>query len=469
MRTQKKLLVSALASAGALGLAALPATRALATGPAPVTGLTSFHQLAVAGNDVFLTGAPASGSGIIVTDLSGRPVATLDKGADVSGIALRGSTLYARLTSGRNAGSLAAIAVPPGGTAGAASLSEHYVSLLGGLVSASLKSLASALGPGRAVSPVNQNVSATGARATGTGSVIHVYSADGALASVINLGDRALAPGGLAWAGGTLVAVTKGASGLYGVQTFLDAAVRHLAPKARPPASAPSHATAKPAKPAKAAPASAKLPTSMTISAPARATYEPTIAVKVHLGSPSTNRTVSVYAQQAGAGKKLIKKGTVDLNGNLTVNDKIPYTTTFSAVFSGDLLYQAKTVTHTVTVVPRMSLAVNGWYASASVNGTTYREYHSFSDIDVDLSVAPNKSGECVWFQVQEFYNGAWHANMKTSCVALDPASKLSGYLTVNNADGGYHYRIQAHYQPGKSDSRNGGTATAWQYLLPGK
>lgn len=466
MRTKKKLLVSALASAGALGLAALPATRALAAGPAPLTGLTSFHQLAVAGNDVFLTGAPDSGSGIVVTDLSGHPVATLNQGADVSGIALRGSTLYARLTSGSHAGSLAAIGLPSSGAAGTASFAEHYMSLLGGLLSGSLKDLASALGPGQTGSQVNQNVSAAGARATGAGSVIRVYSADGTLARVISLGDRTLAQGGLAWAGSTLIAVTKAADGLYGVRSFLDAAVRLVAPKATPSSAvSPGPASAKPAKPA--ASASRKMPATLTISAPAKATYEPTIAVKVHLGSVSANRTVSVYAQQAGAGKKLIKKGTVDLSGNLTVNYKTPYTTTFTAVFSGDMLYAAKTVTHTVTVVPKMSLAVNGWYGSAKVNGTTYREYHTFSDIEADLSVAPGKSGECVWFQVQEYYNGSWHANMKSSCVALNPASKLSGYLTVNNADRGYHYRIQAHYLPAESDHRNGATATAWQYLLP--
>lgn len=479
MRITKKLIVSALA-AGTLGLTAFPASQAQAGsarsvgvgdsagGPSSL-GLTSFHQMAVSGNDVFLTGAPGSGSGIVVTDLSGQPLATLDKGSDVAGIAIQGSTLYAKLTSGSKAGTVAAISVQPGQ---AGSPAEHYISLLGGILPSALQGLSSALsGTGR--SPA-QNVSPAGNKAAGAGSVINVYNPSGTVANVIRLGDRTLAPGGLAWAGSTLIAVTKGADGLYQVESFLNAAVRQVVPKlrlpstgipTRLPSSSPSPAPAKTGRSGKAG--SAKLPTNLTISAPSQATYKPTISVKVHLGSTSSNRTVSVYAQPPGSGRKLIKKGTVDSLGNLTVKYTTAYTTTFTAVYSGDSVNQAKTVSHTTTVVPSMSLAINGWYASANVGGTTYLEYHKANSIDVDVAVAPDKANQCVWFQVQEYYGAAWHGNMRTSCVPLNSASKLSGYLTVNNADAGYHYRIAAHYLPAKGDGWNGATATSWQYLLP--
>lgn len=486
MRTTKKLIVSALAGAGVLGLAAFPANQALASRASiasqasraggPALGLTSFHQMAVSGNEVFLTGAPGSGSGIVVTDLSGRPLATLDSGSDVAGIAIRGSTLYARLTSGREAGSLAAISLG----SGAGSLAEHYVSLLGGVLPSGLQGLSSALsGAGPAGGQAHQNVSQAGNKATGSGSVIKVLNPDGSTANVLSLGDRTLAPGGLAWAGNTLIAVTKDAGGLFRVVSFLNAAVHKVTPKVplpsteiptglptavptRLPTKAPSPAPTKSGKTG-----TGKLPADLTISAPSRATYKPTIAVKVHLGSASANRTVSVYAQPPGSGKKLVKKGTVDAFGDLTVNYTTAYTTTFTAVYSGDSAYAAKSVSAKTTVVPSMSLAVNGWYATKKIGGTTYLEYHKANDIDVDLTVGPNKSGQCVWFQIQELYGATWHANMKTSCVPLSSASKLSGYLTVNNADAGYHYRVAAHYLPAKGDGWNGGAVTGWQYLLP--
>jgi len=388
VRIKKKLFVSALASVGALALAALPAGHAMASGSSPSGGLTSFRQLAVAGNHAFLTGAPDSGSGIVVTGLSGNLVTTLDKGASVAGIALKGSTLFARLTSGSEAGSLAAIGIPSGGSA---SFTQHFISLLDGVLPAGLGPLASALGLGTAPAGAGKaNVSASGARATGSGSAIDVYGSDGRLANVIDLGAATLAQGGLAWAGTTLVAVTKNADGLYGVRSFLDAALRDLMQTVAPaaPAGATGHSPVKTATPAHTG---KRAPTA--VSAPVRASA-------------------------------------------------------------------------TGATAPKMSLGMTGWYASTPVSGTTYREYQHAGDIDVNVDVSPGKTGECVWFEGQEYYGGAWHANMKGSCAALNPGGKLSGYLAVSSADPGYHYRIRAHYLPSGSDTGNAASATGWQYLI---
>jgi hypothetical protein len=109
VRYTTKLFVSALA--GALGLLAIPAAGAHAetTSSLPLTG---FDQMVVdnAGGYVFLsegTGSeqlldgPDSAAGIVVTDLSGNYVTTLDAGDGVEGLALSadGGTLYAALGS----------------------------------------------------------------------------------------------------------------------------------------------------------------------------------------------------------------------------------------------------------------------------------------------------------------------------------------------------------------------------------
>lgn len=476
MRIKNKLLVPALSVA--LGLLALPVNHAMAAA-VPVAGLTSFHQLEAAGGHVFLTGAPDSGSGIVVTDLSGKRVATLDQGANVAAMTLRGSTLYARLTSGPNANSVTSIAVPSGGST---SFTQKFTSLLGGLLPSSLSNVASALGlggqtgsggSGGGTGGGTTGTAARGAggiRATGSGSVIDVYGAGGHLANVIRLGGQTLAQGGLAWAGNTLIAVTKDATtGLYGIQRFIDALAGTGTGAGQPPA--PARVGQSPAKPtgSSAKQQSAQLPTTMSISAPDQVTYNPKIQVKVNLGPTLSNRTVALYQQMVGSGKKLLKKGTVDSGGNLTADFTAPYTTTFTAVFSGDSVNAAKTVTKTVPVLARTSLSVTGYYGSTSQNGTTYRQFHRNGNVNVDITVGPNKSGQCVWVEGQENYNGTWNANMKSSCADLNSASKLSGYLTAIKADPGYPYRIRVHYLPSSKDKRNAGSATGWQYLLPEK
>ena len=96
-----------------LGLLALPASGARADSSVPLTQLTGFHQIVVdsAEGYIFLsegvnsaslvTGgkSAAAGSAIVVTDLSGNYVTTLDTGKGVEGLALSsdGGTLYAAL------------------------------------------------------------------------------------------------------------------------------------------------------------------------------------------------------------------------------------------------------------------------------------------------------------------------------------------------------------------------------------
>jgi hypothetical protein len=482
VRITRKLLVPALSVA--LGLLAAPVNQAMASAT-EVSGLTSFHQLEVVGDHLFLTGAPGSGSGIIVTDLSGKRVTTLDPGADVAAMAQRGSTLYARLTSGPEANSIASIAVPAGGST---SFGQKFTSLLGGLLPSGLADVASALGLGGSggntggsggngggANGNGGNAGGTaasgagGVRATGSGSAIDVYGAGGHLANVIDLGGQTLASGGLAWAGSTLIAVTKDATtGLYEIQRLVGALTGTGGGKT--PAPAPSRTAQSPVSSPKAASAKAsgQLPTVLSISAPNQATYDPKISVTAQLGPTLSNRTVAIYGQPAGSAKRLLKKGTVDSSGQLTVSYTAPYTTTFTAVFSGDSLNAPKTVTHTVTVLAKTSLSVTGWYGKKSENGSTYLEYHRSGNVNVDIAVAPNKSGECVWVEGQEYYNGAWQANMKSACAALNSASKLSGYLTAINSDSGYPYRIRVHYLPSSKDKRNAGAITGWQYLLPG-
>jgi hypothetical protein len=80
--------------------------------------------------------------------------------------------------------------------------------------------------------------------------------------------------------------------------------------------------------------------------------------------------------------------------------------------------------------------------------------------------VAPNKSGECLEFEVQEYYQGAWHPNVLTGCVALSSSSSAGGSFKLTEANTGYPYRIRADYFHSLSDTSNLDNDSAWIYLM---
>jgi hypothetical protein len=206
-----------------------------------------------------------------------------------------------------------------------------------------------------------------------------------------------------------------------------------------------------------------KLTPALTVTGPTSYSYGSTMSVTVHLGQTYSNRTVSVYAQPAASKtKKLLKTGTVSSNGTLTVSYRTPYSTIFTAAFSGDAEYRSLAVTHEVSESAYVGISISGFYTSK--NGVGY--YHkSTSQLGVSAAVSPNKSGECVQFEVQEYYNGAWHANTNTGCHALNSASRLTGYLLVNGAYLGDEYRIRADYIHSSRDTNNLNVDSGWRYL----
>jgi hypothetical protein len=133
VRHKGKLLVAALA--GTLGLLALPAGAAYADSTTPLTQLTGFHQMVVddvgafssdgyvflsegTSSDALATDGPDWAAGIVVTDLSGNYVTTLDAGNGVEGLALSadGGTLYAALGGGNAVAAIDVSSITPSTT-----------------------------------------------------------------------------------------------------------------------------------------------------------------------------------------------------------------------------------------------------------------------------------------------------------------------------------------------------------------
>jgi hypothetical protein len=92
-------------------------------------------------------------------------------------------------------------------------------------------------------------------------------------------------------------------------------------------------------------PPSVKLALSATSVKPGQA-----ITVTATLGAPHVNKTLVIYAQPKGGVKRVIKRGTVNAKGRLSVVYPVRTNTTFTVVFSGDSWYIPGTATVAVKI-----------------------------------------------------------------------------------------------------------------------
>jgi hypothetical protein len=209
-----------------------------------------------------------------------------------------------------------------------------------------------------------------------------------------------------------------------------------------------------------------RLPTSLKVSTDhSTYSYDATVHVTAHLGTTYTSRTVSIYARSLGSTtKKLLVSGKVNSKGNLTAKYVAPHSTEFYAVFTGDAHYAPATATRTVGVRARVTMKIGGYYGSKVSGGRTYRLYHRSSHLDVAITVAPNKRGQCVVIEIQEYFQGHWYTQ-NFPCVALNRYSKVSGYLVLTATDLNRPYRIRANYRRG-TDISNLNSHSVWHYFM---
>jgi hypothetical protein len=123
-------------------------------------------------------------------------------------------------------------------------------------------------------------------------------------------------------------------------------------------------------------------------------------------------------------------------------------------------------VFRTVYVRAAVSESLSGYYGSKRIHGVTYRLFHRKSKLTALATVRPDKHGECVAFEVEEYYRGAWRVNTVTGCAALDRASQGAGIFTLTKANIGYHYRVRAGYFRSSTDTSNLNNVSGWLYLI---
>jgi YVTN family beta-propeller protein len=206
-----------------------------------------------------------------------------------------------------------------------------------------------------------------------------------------------------------------------------------------------------------------KLPTSLSIAASRTlVSYNSTVHLTIRLGATDTSRTVLVYAHDLSKSKAtLLRKTSIGRNKTLAISYRASHTTEFSVEFAGDAQYAARTVTRTVSVKVNVAEHLSGYYG-------TRGKYHLFSSgsvLNAHAAVSPNKRGQCIMFEVQEYAQGSWQQVNDFSCIKLSSSSTVTGKFGLSQADRGFPYRIRADFVHKASDHSNANNDSAWVYL----
>jgi YVTN family beta-propeller protein len=210
-----------------------------------------------------------------------------------------------------------------------------------------------------------------------------------------------------------------------------------------------------------------KIPSSLRLAASGGlVNYRAPVKVTAHLGTTFNGRTVRIYAKPFGTKTAvLIKAGRVDSRGDLTATYQPVHSTTFSATFAGDAKYQPATASHTVYVRAGVTQKLSGHYGSEFIGSTLYWLYHGSGTLTVTDTVAPNKKGGCVAFEVQQFFQGAWQPNDMSACLVLGASSIITINSTLTGAVGG-QFRIRGDFNRANGDTTNGNASSAWGYFV---
>jgi len=193
--------------------------------------------------------------------------------------------------------------------------------------------------------------------------------------------------------------------------------------------------------------------------------YGADVKFTAHLGKTYKNRSVSIYADPFGSdkGKKLIKTGTVNSDGNISAWVDMTRDTAVTAVFAGDSRYKPKTVKSTAYAKVKISTAVSKHYKTAKIGTKTYYWFHKSTDplLTTTMSYYPGRQQR---FDLQVYYQGTWYS---TDSEYFPLGSNGKSAVSLGAPDeSGIRARMRSVYVNGSSgDSVNSTTYGSWKYL----
>ncbi|MFC3573580.1 YncE family protein [Streptomyces yaanensis] len=194
--------------------------------------------------------------------------------------------------------------------------------------------------------------------------------------------------------------------------------------------------------------------------------YGKDVTFTAHLGTTYKNRKVEIWADPFGTDKpnKLVKSGTVNSSGNLSVTLRLTRDTKVVAKFAGDSRYKPKTATSTVGAKVKVSTSISGQYKTKYTWGHTYYYFHKSKDplFTTTMTAYPNRSQQ---LQLEVYYQGTWYdAGSEYFKLSSTGVSKVR---LGGTHETGYRMRVRSSYYNSTSgDVVNSTTHGAWKYFI---
>jgi hypothetical protein len=203
---------------------------------------------------------------------------------------------------------------------------------------------------------------------------------------------------------------------------------------------------------------------SVTTSAVSYA-YGATVRITVTLRDRMPGARVSLFATPVGGKRTLVTTGKVDSAGRLYPHYKVTRATMFTAVFTGDARDAGNAASRSVTVKARVTDAITGYFKTTSIGGVTYRVYHGSATLTLRATAAPNKHGECLEPETEQYDPGAgWDADTRYGCDKLNRGSHDTAPFSLSRAIGD-RYRVRGDYIRAARDTANLSAAAPWLYF----
>ena len=203
-------------------------------------------------------------------------------------------------------------------------------------------------------------------------------------------------------------------------------------------------------------------PTDLSITAkPTTADANTSVHVTAHLGSPTTDRTVTLFFQPYQRPRQQFDSGPVDASGNRGADHAVQRRTTFIASFAGDTAYAPASAVVTVRVRAVVQAHLRGGYGTRH----GYRLYRRNASVNVFIHLLPEYQGACIVMRAQRKSNGSWHSAAVSSCHSDVIRTNASGEVIAQLQPphvAGVPYRLRAEFHGGDGVlARNG----SWLYL----
>lgn len=194
--------------------------------------------------------------------------------------------------------------------------------------------------------------------------------------------------------------------------------------------------------------------------------YGADVKFTAHLGSTYKNRKVEIWADPYGSDRpnKLVKSGTVNSSGNLSVTVDLKRDTKLSVKFAGDARYKAKTVTNTVYTKVAIASSISGHYKTRTAWGQKYHYVRKSKDpvLKTTMSYYPKREQR---LQLQFHYNGAWHDG-GSEYFPLGTTGRSDVTLTgTPTTDVRLRFRSEYH-DTTSGDNVNTTTYGPWKYFI---